>query len=528
MLEAIYDKWKSKVVTGEETAQKPNILNFFNAAPALDLLHRHLSAGSKIAVHCDVDMDGLGSGYIVKRFISSLTPTNQIYFINKEKEHGIQPKHCEYFKNNPIDLLIILDSSSNEIETVKKFNCDVIIVDHHEVTQSSTWGYTDDGHLFILVNNTLDNFDTSVLSNWIKLNNQNTVEKIEPYNADNRMSCGLVVYELLRLYQEAYSTGPILENMMLYQWVGVTLLTDAIPLLSDRNQWYMEKTVHSNYTEQTLMTIAKALNPYAIGLSKSLISYTIAPTFNRAIRAGATSDVLNIIMDYPQLAGNLQKYREMQDWAISEGIKNISEYDSFVLKDLTNTGIMPSYTGVIAGKLCDEYNKNAIVFTVTNGIAKGSFRGRIQSTDYRKQFDEFSESSKAQGHKVAFGFEAKVDELLDVMKSLESIEETIDTRKYLTAGSLPDNLKGKYHIDDIDKFKKCGGIMMLGIGNSKVSSDEQIMISVMSTEASLIEIRGKLYMYNILGLNCKAFKEIEPGMINIYVEQSKTLEFFVK
>ena len=44
-------------------------------------------------------------------------------------------------------------------------------------------------------------------------------------------------------------------------------------------------------------------------------------------------------MDYPQLAGNLQKYREMQDWAISEGIKNISEYDSFVLKDLTNTGI---------------------------------------------------------------------------------------------------------------------------------------------------------------------------------------------
>lgn len=528
MLEAIYNKWKSKIVTGEETAPKPGLLNFFNAAPALDLLHRHLVSASKIAVHCDVDMDGLGSGYIVKRFISSLTPTNQIYFINKEKEHGIQLKHCEFFSKNPIDLLIILDSSSNEIETVRKFNCDVIIVDHHEVTQSNTWGYTDDGHLFILVNNTLDNSDTSVLSNWMKLNNPNSVEKIEPYNADNRMSCGLVIYELLRLYQEAYLTGPILENMMLYQWVGVTLITDAIPLLSDRNQWYMEKTVHSTYTEQTLMAITKSLNEYATGLSKSLIGYTIAPTFNRAIRAGATSDVLNIIMDYPNYANTLQKYRELQDWAVSEGIKDIDEYDSFILKDLTGTGIKASYTGVIAGKLCDEHNKNCVVFNVTDGIAKGSFRGRVQGSDYRKQFDEFNDTSKAQGHKVAFGFEARIEDLPQIMKSLESIEEEIDSRHYLTAGNLPDNLKGKYHIDDISEFKRYGGIMMLGIGNSKVSSDEQIMISVLSTEASLTEIRGKLYMYNILGLNCKAFKEIEPGMINIYIEQSKTLEFFVK
>jgi len=42
------------------------------------------------------------------------------------------------------------------------------------------------------------------------------------------MSCGLTSYELYRLYSVAYKLGPMLENMMLYQWSAVTLFTDAI------------------------------------------------------------------------------------------------------------------------------------------------------------------------------------------------------------------------------------------------------------------------------------------------------------
>ena len=528
MLQALYDKWKSKVVTGEERPVTPGLLCLYNSIPALELLNKHIVNKSRIAVHCDVDMDGIGSGYITKRFIGSITSTPQLYFINKEKIHGIQTKHYEFFRNYPIDLLIILDSSSNDIDIIKKFNCDVIVVDHHEIDHTEYSGYTNDGHSFIIVNNMIGNSDNKTLESWIRSKNPLFSENIPEYNADSRMSCGLVVYELYRLYQEAYRTGPILENLMLFQWVGVTLVTDAIQLLTDRNQWYIENTVHSMNTEPNLLAMIRSLNPYAVQLDKSIIGYTLAPTFNRAIRAGATGDALNVAMDYPTYVTSLSQYREKQDWAISTGIENVVENHSYVMRDITNTGIGSNYTGVIAGRLCDDHNKNAVVYTVDNGIASGSFRGRMLNTDYRSCFLDYRDDIFAQGHKGAFGFKVPIEDLPNIMAGLVRVESEVDSRPYLTAGSMPEGLRGIYHIDNMGEFKKCGGLMMLGIGNSKVASDEQIMITVSSSEATLIEIRGKLYLYDIMGLTCKAFKEIQPGMINIYVEYSKSIEFYVK
>jgi len=57
------------------------------------------------------------------------------------------------------------------------------------------------------------------------------------------MSGALVLYEVLRVYERIYKVGKIIENAMLYQWVGVTLLTDAVVLGITRNQWYIDKTM---------------------------------------------------------------------------------------------------------------------------------------------------------------------------------------------------------------------------------------------------------------------------------------------
>ena len=528
LLSALHDKWKDPTVWGMEKAVKPSLLCLNNAVPALEMLHKHISNHSKIAVHCDVDMDGIGSGYITKRFLTNLTSQEPIFMINKDKEHGIKYKHAEFFYNYPIGLCIILDSSSNELDAIKKFNCDVLVVDHHEIDHEEYSGKTFDGHDFIIVNNMISNSESFTLETWLRGMNPGTTEKIEPYIADSRMSCGLVIYELLRIYQEAYIKRPILENMVLYQWVGITLFTDAIQLLTPRNQWYIEHTVHNMETEPTLLAILKSLNSYTMALDKSFINYTMAPVFNRAIRAGATSDALGIVIKFPQHANVLNQYRESQDTAIANGIQDIVVGDSYVMKDITNTDINHNYTGVTAGRLCDEHRKNAIVFSVRNGIAQGSFRGRVVGTDYRGVFNSFGDGTSGQGHDVAFGFACKVENLHAVMSKLTTVESDIETRYYLTAGSLPEHLHGVHHIDNIDEFKKNGGMMFLGTGNSKVGNNEQIMVTVNAAEAKLIETRGKVYIYNVLGLICKAFKEIDTPMINIYAEYSRSLELYIK
>lgn len=527
MVEALYSKWKSKNVTGEEKAIKPNMIGFNNTINALQLLNKHINNNSRIAVHCDVDVDGIGSGYEVKRFLECQTSVKPIYVINKEKIHGIQQKHVDYFNTNTVDLLIILDSSSNDIQFIKQFNCDVLVIDHHEMEHTDLYGITNDNsHTYIIVNNMIDNINNNDINVWLKGKNSETNVKIESYNVDSRMSCGVVVYELLRVYCEAYRLGSLIENMMLYQWAGVTLITDAIPLLSDRNQWYMDNTVHSMNTESCLLTIIQSLNRYAVCLSKSVIGYTLAPTINRAIRAGASGEAMDIVLNCPSRVCELQKYRELQDWSVSEGIINTSVNSSFVTKDINDTGINKNYCGVIAGRLCDEYKRNSAVYTVNNGIAEGSFRGRTRDSDYKKCFKDFGVF--AQGHKGSFGFKVPVETLPEIMDRLTTVETDIDNRYYLTAGKMPESLLGVYHIADIEGFKKAGGLMMLGIGNSKVSSDEQIMITVPSFEAKLLDVKGKLYLYDVLGFTCKGFNEIDSSVINIYVECSKGLEFYIK
>ena len=464
--------------------------------------------------------------------MSQITPVEPACMINIGKEHSVKPKHAEALNKYNIGLLIIVDSSSSELETIKQFNCDVLVVDHHEVDHKEYIGITNDGkHRFVIVNNTLDNLDTNDINCWIKKNNPDTSVNIKPYIADDRMSCGLVIYELLRIYQEAFKLGELLESMLLYQWSGVTLLTDAIPLLTDRNQWYIDNTVHSNDVEPTLYTIMRALNKYIYKLDKSFISYTLAPTFNKAIRANQNALVLDIVMKRPYDVEVLKQFREVQDTTIEKALELVVEKENYCLVDLTNTGLHNNYTGVIAGTVCDTYNKNTIVYSVENGLAIGSFRGRMTGSDYRKVFQDFDKYVYAQGHKGAFGFKIKVEDIDTIMNSLINAENSdISNKPYLTAGDFPEVLKGEYHIDDFDTFRKQGGLLMLGMGNSKTSSDEQIMLTVPSHYANLIETRGKLFIYNVLNMECKAFEEInkENPSINIYAEFNKSLEFFIK
>ena len=521
--------WGNKVVTGEEKAEKPNLIAFKNSVDALRMLDKHIKAESNIVIHCDVDVDGIGTGYIMGKFIEYKTGVRPLYIINKDKEHGIQQKHVNYFKNSNIDLMIIVDSSSNEIDTIKQFNCDVLVIDHHEIEHNELLGNTNKENCkYVIVNNTIDNTDIDSIKCWICEYNKDSNENFEIFKAEDRMSCGLVVYELLRLYCEAIGPKMLLENLKLFQWVGVTLFTDAILLNTPRNQWYIENTVHSMDTEITLFNIIKELNSFKQSLDKSTINYTIAPVINKAIRAGHSGEALKSVIMDTKLISTITKYKEDQEAAINIGIKDYKSSDSYVLRDISATEIHKNYTGVIASKLCGDLNKNCAVYRVIDNKAEGSFRGRLQNIDYRKLINEFNENSSAQGHKTAFGFKCNVEDLDTIMSSLTSIESELSSEYILTAGKLNDISPGKFKIDDIEEFKKQGGIWKLGIGNSKVSSDEQILITVSAADAVLFEQKGKLFIYTILGLKCKAFQPITKPIINIYIEYSNQIECYVR
>lgn len=528
-----FPKLEADVICGNTEPLKPGICNFINSYKAIQLLNKALLGNGYIGVHCDVDMDGIGSAFIINKFFTWIGYLYKVGFvINSEKEHGIKQRHIDYFNNTKnTSLIIILDSSCNEIETIKKFNGDVIIIDHHVVQHKELSGKTAGGE-YVIVTNMVDNYDTS-LASVLPVSFRS---EVFPFKSDEKMSCGLVLYEWLRVYQLVNKLGDLIERGMLYQWAGITLFTDVIQLDTLRNQYYITQTVHNVNLEPTIKVLVQILNKYNMSLDKTFINFSLAPRVNKAIRAGQSRQALDIILNRPQDIKQLDVYKENQDRALenlTDGvIVGLAPADKYILKQIDGITINKSYCGVIASKLVDQLHKNTIVGVLdsSTGIYSGSFRGRFKDVDYRKYFVDVYPDIYAQGHSQAFGFKGTFEQLNRLMNGLDSIEpDDSNTKYYLTAEYIPDIYnKGEYHIDSLEQFRRDGGLMRLGIANSKLSSDESINIMIFNIGNFGFEQKGKVYIYDIYGIKCKAFEPLNTEWLSIYVEYSKTIEIYIR
>lgn len=527
------DKFEeAAIISGDIMATEPGYCNFVNTARAIQLIHSHMSDALPIAVHTDVDMDGIMSAYEIFKMLSWQGVIRKTGFIiNKEKEHGIKARHAEYFSEHKIGLLIVLDSSSNELEHIKNMDCDVIVIDHHDILHDELRGKTRGGE-YIIVSNMVDNTETSEINSLISRSGV----ILEKYTCEKRMSCGLVLYELLRVYQLAYSTKDLIGEGLLYQCAGITLFTDMIPLCTARNQYYIEKTVHSNNTEPCLKQMAQQISRYQTGLDKSFINFYLAPKINKAIRAGASQEALDIVMNRPGDIKQLDRYKELQEEAtanIMQGvISGTDKDDKYTMKDITDTNIAKSYCGVIAAKLCDQTKKNTVVCSLNRytNMYEGSFRGRHTGPDYRGFFEDTYPDMYAQGHSAAFGFRATSDQLVYLMNNLWQIEpkDEAELKHYLTAGDMLDIYKGIHHIDDMQLFKRQRGLLRLAMANSKLSSEESINIRILNPGYMQGDWKGKIGYYDILGLKCMAFEEPTTEWLNIYVEYTSDIKIYVR
>jgi len=477
---------------------KLDFIEFKYTNKAVEMLKRHLESRSRIVIHTDIDVDGIASLYILYKYIKYMYKNSITILTNRGRNHGIESDQVDYI-NETIkpELVIILDSSTNEVDLIERLCCDVIVVDHHEVLHNRLEGKTRyDGDYLIVTN------------------------MAECTNVDNaeHMSAGMVLYELLRVFDAKYNTHKVLVTLKLYQWVVVSLLSDSIILNCERNIRYLKSTLNKRDMEPTLKTLLEVANKYKFMLDKSAINYSIAPLINKAIRAGAIDEVVDTIINNPKNAEKLKAYSEKQADVIKkcsqEGVVN----EDYIVEDLTDKGIDEAYCGVVATNLAGNHNKNTACFVSLGDVVKGSFRGRVSGVDYRKYFEDYKDGVYAQGHKAAFGFRVSLEDLQGIMARISEIEPKEKSFK-LTAGRIGDNIKGTMHIEDMGDFKKSGKLVKLAIANSLLSTGEEYNIITSLDEVKFIGQRGKLLEYNVLGLNCKAFGEgIKTKLVQVYVE----------
>ena len=517
------------LLIGERKPEEPDVVEFFNGWPAAQILFTHIIAGSRIAIHTDVDMDGVGSCYILRNWL--LSCRNDLIidcWINKRKQHGIDVGKSNSFNNLPkeykYDLIIILDSSTNELEALKLLNCDVLVIDHHEVNvaleelSGETQGRTRRRNPF-----DKNSSDDEKPCHYVVVNS--LVDNLPNFKASDTMSAGLATYEFLRYFQTKFQLPDLLGELKLYQWAVITLYTDKMNNDCPRNIYYIQKARQMMDKEPGLSQMYDSLNCKSRFLSKSDINFTLAPTFNTAIRAGYSKEAIDLALREPNKVGELRNYREIQQEALKDFDSNIDLHDDYVSKDITGEG-KENYAGLIAMKLLSKYNRTAIVYTKSeDGLtASGSFRGLLDAMDYRLILE--NSGYYAQGHKTAFGFKFPVNEIEHIMHGLCTLEGQLKNVDYLTAGSLTEH--GKHHIYDIKEFQSTGNLWKLGILNSILSSDINIVISTKDITLKAVNAKGNYFTYDFNGVTVNSFEEITTPKAEMYVEHQDNLRIYLR
>lgn len=496
-VDVYYNSWLKTYqhILGTVTPTVPPLSTFIGYKQALVLFHKHIKARSKILIFADVDVDGILSCFILHRYLELIGfPKSKIdTFINKGKQHGISDDLKEHIKQTNPDFVIIVDSSSNQVEDIKSLGVPTLVIDHHEITHNEL--RSDD---YIIINNTVTEY------------------KDEHFNKDCDLSCGMVVYEFLRMYEELMKSTK-LEESLLVQWALMTLFTDVIDLDSPRSQYYIDNYLMNGDIERSLWATIKEVDSYSISLNKSFINYKFAPRINKSIRVLAGLEALNLMIENPINLKSLDKYIGIQDEMVAKGLNMLVDCGNYVYVDL-GKHIERTFSGVIANKLVHSTRKNSVVFKVEDGVARGSFRGR-NSANYREYVASF-ENATAEGHNEAFGFSCKIDDLDKIFSNINSVE-TQDEAFGVTFG---DNIKqGISHADSLLEYYNDGSLYKIALVNSRLSSknDTYIYFNFDSKRYTFRQV-GKSYRYDIDGVEVISLSELHDGLCRVYVELDGT------
>lgn len=367
-----------------------------------------------IAVVPDEDIDGYVSSAILISYIeNSFVNTNISTIFHSRKAHGltkdIMKKICKLNKDNPIDLLIMPDASSNDYEQHKILNnlgIKVLVIDHHLVEK----GESKDA---VIIN-----------------------PQLSPHYKNKELSGAGVVYKFLQALDDEFNINNA-DNWK--ELLSLSLVSDAMDLSSPETRYLVYSGLEEINNKFFKEMIFKHIGDFDKVYPHTL-SFNVIPKINAMIRVGKDEEKIDMFKAFlgreedfynsrtkktetlPQKvtrlcnnAYNRQKKLKAK-WIdiIKEQIEENNLNDNAFLLVRMNEDFDRELTGYIAGGLVSEYRKPVLilVWNSEQEAYTGSLRGHDRTMENTKDFlIDLDLFDFVQGHQNASGFKIQEEAL---------------------------------------------------------------------------------------------------------------------
>lgn len=398
----------------------------------------------KVVIIQDSDSDGICSATLTYNMLRwyGIKHHNIITFFHSDKTHGLTDEIVEQIvAQNDISMVIVPDAGSNDIEQIQKLtieNTMVVVLDHHEVDKSNL--------------GKLDSLQRQ--PNFIIVNNQ--LER-----RTNKDLCGTGV--VFKFWQALCMSFDDIEYSYYLDLVALANIADVMDMRNLENivfnKWGLWKGVTNPFLRALCEKYCKKTN----GITPEDIAWNIAPKLNAVCRSSdewiknyVLSAFCEVVDNYDEAIKGIERcYRYQRETCKKMYEKLISKqnpqdnYGKVVIKFCENT----PYTGLVANKLMEYYNKPVLLVHENGSKYTGSCRSLVP---IREQVAAFPDIVFAQGHEHAFGvcWEKKDTEAL--VDYLEQLDLNVCVEQVVTSTLDPSNIP-TWLFGVTEQYARCWG-----------------------------------------------------------------------
>ena len=406
---------------------------------AVNRILEALEKKEKIVVFGDYDVDGVCSSALMIQSLKLLGADVSVYIPDRAKEgYGMNINVLKEVVEQRTKLIITVDcgiSDYDEVEFANENGIDVLITDHHPITQKLPRAFAIiDPH-----------------------------QKDDPYPFKYLAGVGVAYKLICALFQKANYSELDLDIYggregylkWLLDLVALGTVADCCPLI-DENRIFvkfglkvLEKNRRIGITE--LLKNARIYDESEpLVLNTFNIGFQIGPRLNASGRMDHANTSYQLLItqsqiEGKQLADQIEENNKKRQQLTKQIIANIKADKDFTLQNLVFVSLPdcpPGIVGLIAGKLAEEMQLPAFIISEDGDISKGS--ARIPDSFAEKGFHLGEIIATCQecliefgGHASAAGFSVKDGQTEKFRQSLDEIikkfveEKNVDKSGYL-------------------------------------------------------------------------------------------------
>lgn len=389
----------------------PNILKDMQAAVAR--ISAALTAGERIAVFGDYDVDGSTSAALLGDFLSALGTPPRIYIPDRMTEgYGPSPTAMKALHAEGASLVITVDCGAAAIaalEEAKALGMDVVVLDHHRVEAAPP-----------------------------ALAHVNPNQPEDMSGLGHLCAAGVTFLFLVALnrylreinfYEERAITEPDLRLFL--DLVGLATICDVVPLHGVNRAFVRfglgQISTLSRPGLAALAGVAGAKGPF----TSYHLGFVFGPRINAGGRVGRSSLGVDLLTARePDKAGefavqldlhNMER-QAIEKLILEEAIAMAATQANAPFLLVAGDGWHPGVVGIVAGRLKERFGKPAFVAGFEGGMGRGSARS-IPGIDVGGIIRAANEARVIEyggGHAMAAGFSLTTAQLDALRKFIEA------------------------------------------------------------------------------------------------------------